>query len=127
MFVKRYSIPVTTSAGGAFTGYTDEPVMGRVLQVSYVPDGTSPLDTGADLDITGEISGAVVANHDNIGTSAFTRAYRQAKHDVAGAALLYAAGGTAQVDDIYIANERLKLVIAAGGDTKSGTFYIFVG
>lgn len=44
-----------------------------------------------------------------------------------GAALLYAAGGTAQVDYVFLADERVKIAIAQGGNVKSGTFYVTVG
>jgi hypothetical protein len=124
--MQRHVIPVTTDASGDFTGYTPN-VSGRVLQVRYVPDGTSPLDTGADLDITGETSGVVVANHDNIGTSAFTRVYRQKTHSETGAELLYAASGEPVEEYVYLVGERLKLVIAQGGEAKSGTFHIVIG
>ncbi len=125
MYVERHEIAIQTSAGGAFTGYTPV-VTGEVVQYSYVPDGTAPLDTGADLDITGERSGAVISNQDNIGVAAFTKAPRQASHGVDGTAALYAAGGTGVLVPIVVAQERLKVVIAAGGDTKKGTLHIFV-
>jgi len=122
----RIAVAVTTDASGAAEVFTPT-VTGRVLQVRYVPDGTSPLDTGADLDIVCETSGVVVSNHDDIGTSAFTRAYRQATHDAAGAEALYAASGEAVLDYVWAVGERLKLTIANGGNVKSGTFHIYVG
>lgn len=127
MYVKLYTIAVTTNTSGAYTGYTDDPINGPVLQIRYVPDGSNALDTGSDLDIVGESTGIVVSNKDNIGTSAFTVAPRQATHDNLHAASLYAAGGEPVEDYIFICGERLKLDIAQGGDTKEGTFYIWVG
>jgi len=124
--VTRHRIVATTDASGNFTGFTQGAVNGKVEQVSYIPDGATPLDTNSDLDITGEVTGLVVANHDNIGTAAFTRAYRQATHNADGSAALYAAAGTPVNDKVAIAGERLKLVIAQGGNTKSGTFDIIV-
>lgn len=124
-YIERHAIAVTTSAGGAFTDYTPV-VTGCVLQVRYVPSG-SPIDTNGDLDITGEVSGVVIANHDNIGTSAFTKAYRQATHGVDGAASLYATDGKPVEALVCVASERIKLVIANGGSVLSGTFYIYVG
>lgn len=122
-----HQIAVTTDASGAAEVFTHN-VSGRVLQVRYVPDGTSPLDAGADLDIVCETSGVVVANHDNIGASAFTRAYRQATHDTDGAASeTDDTTGTPVLDYVWVGGERLKLTIANGGNTKRGTFYIYVG
>lgn len=125
MGIVNFRLEVLTDASGDYTGYT-LPVSGRVEHVRYTPDGTSPLDTGADLDITGDSSGVVLANHDNIGTAAFTRAYRQATHGVDGAAALYAAAGTGVFDKVAFAGERLKLVIANGGNVKAGIFDITV-
>lgn len=124
--IVRHRIPVTTDAGGDATAFTAV-TFGRILQVRYVPDGTSPIDTGADLDITLKESGVVVANHDNIGTSAFTKVYRQPTHAIDGSASLYAAGGEPTEDHIFVAGEPIKLVIASGGNAKSGTFYIWTG
>jgi hypothetical protein len=121
--IVRHRISVTTDAGGDATAFT--PVaFGRVLQLRYVPDGTSPLDTAADLDITLKESGVVVANHDNIGTSAFTKVYRQATHGIDGSASLYAAGGEPTEDHVFVAGEPIKLVIASGGNAKSGTLVV---
>lgn len=124
-YVLLQTVSITTDASGDDTEFTGV-VTGCVSAVRYVPDGTSPLATGADLDITGEITGIVVSNQDNIGTSAFTVAPRQATHGVDGTAALYAAAGTAVNTPVCVANERLKVVIAQGGDTKSGVFYILI-
>lgn len=82
--------------------------------------------TGADLDITGEITGVVISNQDNIGTVAFTKATRQATHDEAGAALLFAGAGEPVEAPVAVAGERLKVVIAQDGNVLSGTLYIWV-
>lgn len=124
-YAERHSITVTTDSSGDFTGHTPV-VTGRVVQYRYIPDGSSPLATGADLDITGADTGVVIANHDNIGTVAFTKAPRQPTHDPAGAASLYAAGGEGVEVPVVVANERLKLIIANGGSVLSGVFHIWI-
>jgi hypothetical protein len=53
-----------------------------------------------------------------------TVAPRQAIHDTAGVAGLYAAGGSAVLDKIALANDRVKIVVAQGGVSTSGTFHI---
>lgn len=119
------TVPVTTDASGDFSQQT--PVLnGRLVQYRYVPDGSSPLDTGADLDIVGTTTGIVVANQDDIGTSAFTKAPRQATHGVDGSASLYASTGEPVEDVILIVGETLTLTIANGGNAKAGTFYLWV-
>lgn len=125
MNIKRYTIPLTTSSGGAATGYSEEPVTGRVLQVAYVP-GAQAIDTNGDLDITLETTGVVVANHDNIGTTAFTRCYRQPTHEEDGSEQEFASGLSVH-EPVYVSGERIKAVIANGGDTKSGTLFVWVG
>jgi hypothetical protein len=125
MHIERHDIAVTTSSGGAFTGYSDV-VTGRVLQVRYVPHGSTPLDTGADVTITGEISGVPIATLSNIGTAAFMKVPRQATHGVTGTGLVY-AGSDAVAEPVFVAGERIKLVVADGASVKSGTFSFWIG
>jgi len=128
MHIRRYTIAVTTAADGTATAYSQGTANGRVYQVCYVPHATTPLDTGADIVLTGNTSGVIVLDLDNIGTTAFTSAPRQATHLAStGAASLYAAGGTAVTDYVVVADEAFKLTVASGADTKSGTFYVYVG
>ena len=127
MFVTRFGVSLTTDSASAATSYTSEPVNGRVLQIRYVPDGSTPLDTSADVDITGEVTGVVIANLVNIGTSAFTRAIRQPVHAPNGAIGLYAAAGATVQDHVVLAGERIQVAVASGGATKLGTFHIWVG
>jgi hypothetical protein len=119
------TVSIITSAGGAFAATT--PIVdGEIMQYRYVPDGTSPLDTGADLDIAGAVTGVVIANQDNIGTSAFTRSPRTPTQDTTGAASLHAAGGEPVEDRIFVTGEGLLVTIAEGGNAKAGTLYIAV-
>lgn len=127
MFITRYDFTLTVNASGDATVYSATPVTGLIRQIRYVPDGTNPLDTGADLTITAEASGLVVDTLTNIGTAAVQWAPRQATSTVAGAASLYAAAGLAVNDLIAIAGERIKVVVAQGGNALTGTLYIWVG
>jgi hypothetical protein len=126
MFIERHSLTLTVNASGAATVYSDKAVSGRVLQLRYVPDATTPLDTGADLTITGEDTGVAVATLSNIGTAAFTKVPRQATHGVTGTALVY-AGTDPVAEPVYLAGERLKCVVAQGGVSMTGTLYVLVG
>jgi hypothetical protein len=127
MYCERLTLTLTVDASGDATVYSAQPVNGRVLQLRYVPDGTNPLATGADLTITGESTGVAVATLVNIGTSAFTTVPRQATHGVDGSASLYAAGGEPVEDPVYVAGERLKVVVAQGGNAKTGTLHVLIG
>lgn len=121
----RHVVSVTTDASGDVTAYTTDPVNGYVHSIRYLP-GSAALDTGADVDITGEVTGIVVLNDDNIGTSAYTVMPRMATQDETNTASLYAAAGEPVEDRVAIAGERIKVVVASGGDTKSGAFHIVV-
>lgn len=121
---KLIKVAITTDAAGAFST-TIAAGDGAFVQYRYVPHASTPLDTGADLDIVGATSGFVYVNQDDIGTSAFSKAPRIATHDVAGVASLYAATGEPVESVAYVA-EPLTITIAQGGNTLSGTLYIWL-
>ena len=121
----RHVVDVTTNASGDATAYTDV-ADGFVHSIRYVKDGTTPLDNGSDFTITAEQSGAAVLTATNVAASA-TYYPRAATVDTSNAAALYAAGGAAVNDRIPVAGERVKIVVAQGGDTKIGRFHVYVG
>lgn len=127
MQVQRYSVALAVDASGDQTTYTSENITGRILQIRYVVDGSNPLATGADFTITGAETGTAILTITNIGTSSVAFAPRLATCGITTTASLYAAGGTAVEDHIYIANEKVKIVVAQGGASKVGTLYIIVG
>lgn len=120
------TVPLATDASGDYSSATQD-ICGAVLQIRYVVDGTSPLDTGADLTITGTKTGLSVASMTNIGTSSFTKALRQATHATDGTASLYAGAGEPVEAPIHVIGESLTVTIAQGGASKVGTLYIWVG
>ena len=122
----RHSLSITTDSSGDFSAETPK-LFGRFLQYRYVPHAVTPLDTGADLDITGTTTGFVYVNQDNIGTTAFSKAPRQPTHDATGAASLYAAAGEPVEDYMFLSGESMTVTIAGGGNTLSGTLHIWVG
>ncbi|HEY9566857.1 MAG TPA: hypothetical protein VIR38_02105 [Thalassobaculum sp.] len=122
MHVRRETVAVTTDASGAATEYTDT-VTGRVLGIRYVKGDFAD---GVDFTITSEATGETVWAESDVNASA-TRAPRQAIHGTDGAAALYAESGEAVRDFVYLAIDRLKIAVADGGDTKTGTFHVLVG
>ncbi len=126
MFIEKITLALTVNASGAATVYSPLPISGRVLQLRYVPDGTNPLDTGADLTLTGEDTGVALATLTDIGTSAFTKVPRQAVHGITGTALTY--DGTRPVSEPpYLAGERLKCIVAQGGVSMTGQLHVLIG
>ena len=55
-----------------------------------------------------------------------TVAPRQALHTVAGVAAVYAAAGEPVLGPIGISDSRIKIVLAQGGDTKTGVFHFVI-
>src|SRR4051812_17363392 len=116
-YVQRLTVAVTTAADGSATAYS-ETVTGYLSQVRY---SKTDFSNGVDFTITAEATGETLWAENDVNASA-TRAPRQAVHSTAGVASLYAAAGTAVQDRIALVSDRIKIVIASGGDTKSGTF-----
>jgi len=119
-----YQINILTATGGAFS-QTFTPRSGGFLQYRYVPHGSTPVDTGGDLDVVGAQTAFVYVNQDNIGTTAFQKLPRYATADETGTASLYAAAGE-PVEGIMAVDEPLTVTIANGGDAKKGTLYIWI-
>lgn len=123
--VVKHTVAVTTDASGDSTDLTPT-TSGHVVAVRYVPDGGSPLDTGADITITAQASGLPIITITNLGTSATQFYPRAATVDVAGAASLYAAAGEPVETRIPVADEAIQVVTANGGNALSGTFYLYI-
>lgn len=116
---QRHVVSLTTDADGAATGYT--PVLsGRLCHIQYVK---TDFADGVDFTITSEATGTSLWTDTNINASELVSP-RTPTHDQAGAASLYAGGGEPVEDKFVLADDRVKIVIASGGDTKSGTFHI---
>jgi len=113
------AITVTTAVGGAATSYS-EVCTGKLSSIRYV---NTDLAAGVDFTITSEATGQVLWSELNVNADV-TEAPRQPIHDTAGVAALYAVGGAAVLDKIALAADRIKIVIAQGGDAKSGTFHV---
>jgi hypothetical protein len=120
-FIQRFEVTVTTAADGSATVYS--PTVGGLLsQIRYVK---SDFADGSTFTITAEATGETLWAESAVNASA-TRAPRQATHSTAGVAALYAGSGTAVNDKIGISNDRIKIVIASGGNAKSGTFHFIL-
>lgn len=120
-YARREVVTATTIADGSATAYSPV-VTGKISQIRYVK---TDFAAGVDFTITSEATGETIWAELDVNADA-TRAPRQATHSTAGVAALYAAAGTAVFDKIALANDRVKIVIANGGDTKTGTFHIIL-
>lgn len=120
--MKRYKVAVTVAADGTATAYSPR-LSGELDSIQYVKVDFAD---GVDFTITDEATGEGLWTDTNINASEVVRP-RAPVHDQAGAARLFAAGGTAVSSKIALANTRIKIVIAQGGVSKSGVFHFLVG
>lgn len=121
MTIRRFVVPVTVDASGDATEYS--PVLsGKLISFRYVKDDFA---NGVDFTITAEDTGETLWAEENVNASA-TRYPRAATASTAGAASLYAALGTAVNDRIALGQDRVKIVVASGGNATSGTFHITI-
>lgn len=126
--MRRYKLTVTTDGSGNATAYFPR-IAGEIHQVEYVKDtasaGANAYAAGVDFAITGEATGINIWTQADVNASAVV-APRQPTHSQAGAASLYAAGGTAVQARIALASDRVKVAITQGGANKVGAFHLLV-
>ncbi len=119
--LRRYAIAVTTASDGSATAYSPY-FSGFIQDIQYVK---TDFADGVDFTITAEAYGRTLWAENDVNAAAI-RAPRQPTHTTAGVASLYASGGTAVNDKIALSRDRVKVVIASGGATKTGTFIVMV-
>lgn len=120
-YARRLVVPLTTDADGNATGYT-EVLTGKLSQLRYVK---TDFADGVTFAVTAEATGETLWSEAAVNASA-TRAPRQATHSTAGAAALYAAGGAAVLEKIALAQDRVKIVVSAGGNVKTGAVHVVI-
>lgn len=119
--MRRYSLTVTTAADGTVTARSPF-ISGELHAIHYVK--TDYAD-GVDFTITDDTTGETLWTEENVNAST-VRYPRAATHSNAGAAALYAAGGTAVQVRPALGRTKVKIVLAQGGNAKVGTFHILV-
>lgn len=120
-YAQVHTLNVTTAADGSATVYTPV-VTGSVSTIIYTK---TDFDAGVDFTITTEETAQNVWVESDVNASK-TVAPRQATHDTVGAASLYAAAGEPVEGRIYAVNERIKIVLASGGNVKTGQFVVII-
>lgn len=118
-YVEKHTVQLTTATGGGATGYTPV-VKGEIAAVRYVKHGTTPFASTADFTITTEDSAQNVWVDSNINAS--ENVYPVVAGNLAGTG----AASTLTERPVRAAGERVKIVIAQGGNTKVGTFIVVV-
>lgn len=124
MFAQRFTVPVTTIADGSATAFS--PVInGQLVSIQYVKPVSGGYSDGVGFTITNETTGETLWTQSAVNASTLVSP-RQATHTTAGVASLYAAAGTAVTAPLYLANDRIKIVITSGGNVLTGSFVITV-
>jgi hypothetical protein len=121
---RKFTVTATSDGSSVGTHYTPH-VSGYIESVQYVKNGTTPYTDGVDFTITAEATGEDIWVDTNINASEVVRP-RAATCSTAGVASLYVAAGAAVNDRIAISRDRVKIVLAAAGASKTGTFVITV-
>lgn len=121
MAVRRFVHAVTTAADGSYTGYSPF-LSGKIQSIHYLKTNFTD---GVDFTITAEATGETIWTESNVNAAkaCFPRA---ATHSTAGVASLYAAAGTAVQAPVALGRDRVKIVIASGGNATTGAFHILV-
>lgn len=122
--MRRIKVDVTTATGGGATAFSPK-VSGKIHSIHYLKDDTDAFSNGVAFTITAEATGENIWTESAVNAAA-VRYPRAATHSQAGAAALYAAEGTPVLDNIALGNDRIKFVIASGGNAKKGQFIILV-
>ena len=119
--ISRYRLVVTTAADGTKTVLSPR-IAGKIHSIRYVK---TDFADGVDFAITAEATGENIWTESNVNATA-DRYPRAPTHSQAGVAALYAAGGSAVLEPIAIASDKVKIVIAQGGNVKTGNFQITI-
>ena len=121
MAIRRFVVTVTTASDGSATAYTPY-LSGYINAIEYIK---TDYTDGVDFTITAEATGETIWTEANV-NAAKVCLPRAATHSTAGVAALYAAGGTAVLERIALGRDRVKIVLAQGGATKTGAFHVIV-
>lgn len=121
MGIRRFETTVTTASDGSATAYSPY-LSGKILSIQYVK---TDFADGVDFTITAEANGQSIWAESDV-NAAVTKAPRLATHSVAGVAALYAAAGTGVFAQIALGRDRIKYVIAQGGNVKTGKFVALI-
>lgn len=116
MFAERKSVTLTTDDQGDVTGYIEVP-HGRVMSLHYVKDD---FDNGVDFTISAEATGEGLWTESDVNAAKSVYPRVPVTDQVGGGVTFDGTNET--YEPILLANDRIKIVVASGGDTKTGEF-----
>lgn len=121
MGLRKHTVAAVSAADGTGTFYSPY-ISGYIESIQYVK---TDYTDGVDFTITSEATLDTIWTELNV-NAAVIKYPRAATHSTAGVAALYVAAGTAVNDRIALGRDRVKIVLAAAGATKTGAFVITV-
>jgi hypothetical protein len=121
---RKFTVIATSDGSQVGTHYTPY-ISGYIESVQYVKADSGGYTDGVDFTITAEATGDNIWTDTNINASEVVRP-RAATHTTAGVAAVYAAAGEAVTDRIALGRDRVKIVLAQAGASKTGTFVVVV-
>lgn len=123
MTVRKHTVAITTASDGSATAYSPY-ISGKICSIQYLKPGSGNFDDGVDFTITAEGTTETLWTESNVNASKVCMP-RGATHSTAGVAATY-DGTRAVFEKLAISRDRVKFVIASGGNAKTGTFYILI-
>lgn len=118
-YIQRHVVSVTTATSGVATEYTPV-ITGRVVSIIYTKATAAvAFASTADFTITLKETSQTLWSGSNVNASAEKVPARQVT-TTTGAAV------TGVYEQFYAANDKVKIAIAQGGNTKQGTFTVIV-
>lgn len=124
MAIRKFEVTAASDGSSVGTHYTPY-FSGYIESVQYVKADSGGYTDGVDFTITADATGENIWTDTNINASEIVRP-RAPTHSQAGVAAVYASGGTAVNDRIALSRDRVKIVLAQAGASKTGTFVITV-
>lgn len=118
MTCEKHTVSVQTDSSGDATEYSPS-VNGRLVSIQYTKDDDAPFSDGVGFTITNASSGETLWEQAAVNDA--DQVFPKRPNDGTDGTQL-----TGQYDYCYLANERVKFVIADGGSTKVGEFTIVV-
>ena len=122
-YIQRYVVTVTTDKEGDGIGYTPA-VTGKVSAIHYVKDTSNAYSDGVNVLVKSEATDETILEIGDVRMSA-SFAPRRATHTIDGMRAYYTSPN-AVLDSICLANDRIKIAVSNGGDTKTGTFHVVI-
>ena len=114
---ERIRTTVTTAADGSATAYVGTGLNGCVASITYTKTDYA---AGVDFAITVESTGESLWTQNDVNASATV--YPVQKGNLGG------TGTASTITEVpmFVANDRVKIVIASGGNAKVGTFDVVI-